>query len=135
MGAAAELGAEPTADELVAQWREAKQAERLAEEHRVYIGNKLANILGAPAEGSKTYDVGDFKVTVKQPVNRRVDWTTFDAIAAVVPEGTHLPVKTKRELDEVGLAWIRENQPELYAELAKAITATPGRVGIDIKER
>jgi hypothetical protein len=132
---AASQEAEPNLEELVTLWREAKRVEAQAEAQRVSIGNKLANILGVPDEGSKSYDVGDFKVTVKQPINRKVDWEVFDAVAAVAPEGTHMPAKVKRELDETGLKWIREHQPELYAELAKAITASPGRIGIEIKER
>lgn len=133
MSAAAELP-EPTVEQLVEQWQHAKKMEADAEALRVLIGNKLANTLGVPAEGSKSYDVGDFKVTVKQPINRKVDWEAFDEATKSTP-GALIPVKIKRELDETGLKWIRENKPELYAEISKAVTATPGRIGIDIKEK
>ena len=43
------------------------------------------------------------------------------------------PVKTKRVLDEVGLGWLREHEPEAYARYAKAITAKPGRVSVVVK--
>lgn len=139
MSAAAELP-EPTVEQLVEQWRHAKKMEADAEAARVLIGNKLANVLGAPTEGAKSYDVGDFKVTVKQPINRKVDWAQFDA-AYLKYDSEHpgnniaAPSKIKRELDETGLKWIQANLPELYAELATAVTATPGRIGIEIKEK
>jgi hypothetical protein len=135
MSAAADMEPqEYTAEELVTLWRHAKKAEAEAEAARVDIGNKLANTLGVPAEGSKSYDVGDFKVTLKQPVNRKVDWQVFDQVTESTP-GAHMPVKVKRELDETGLKWIQEHQPDLYAQIARAITATPGRIGVDVKER
>lgn len=121
--------------EHVAAFAEAKRLEEQWKQKRIEAGNAIAEALGTPDEGSKTHKVDELgvKVTVKQPVNRRVDWTAFDAVAAAHP-GEHLPVVHKRELDTKGLKWIRDNQPQLYAELARAITATPGRVQIEIKE-
>lgn len=119
--------------DLITQYLEAKRLEREAEARRVELGEAIAAALGAPAEGSKTYDVGDHKVTVKQPVNRKVDWTAFDQIALEHPD-KHAPVAMKRELDTKGLHWIQENEPDFYRALAAAITATPGRISIEIKE-
>jgi hypothetical protein len=134
MSAATDLDHE-NPEQLVEAWREAKRREQTAEAERVLIGNKLASILGVPEEGAKSHTVGNYSVTVKQPINRTVDWAVFDAAKAVAPEGTHMPEKVKRELDETGLKWIRDNQPELYAEIAKAVTAKPGRIGIEVKEK
>lgn len=134
------MNSEQDVIDLIQQWKKAKQDESEAEERRVNISKALAKILGAPVEGSQTHDVGDFKVTVKQPINRKVDWAEFDtALLKYESEHQdakiHVPTKMKRELDETGLKWIRDNQPELYSAIAKSITATPGRIGIDIKER
>ncbi len=121
----------PPVAELIKRYIEAKQVEAEAIARRVILGDTLAAILGAPSEGSKTHEVDGYTVKVTQPVNRRVDWAVWDAIPNP-PE--HLPVTVKRELDLKGLRWVQENQPDLYRELSKAITATPGRVALEIKE-
>jgi len=121
-------------EQLIQQYLEAKRAEAEAEARRVELGAAIATKLGAPAEGSKTHEVGAWKVTVKQPVNRKVDWTIFDEVVARHP-GQSAPVVVKRELDTKGIHWLQENQPDFYREIAKAITATPGRVQIEVKEQ
>lgn len=117
---------------LVEQYIQAKAFETRAEAKRVELGNLIAAAIGAPAEGSETHAVGPFTVTVKQPVNRKIDWAAWDAVTA--PADCPAPAATKRELDLKGLHWIQQNRPEFYRELSKAITATPGRVAIDVKE-
>lgn len=119
--------------ELILEFLQAKIAEAEATAKRVALAEQIAAKLGAPDEGSKTHTVGAFKVTVKQPVNRKVDWKAFDLAHAAFPDKP-APVVTKRELDVPGMRWCQENEPAFYQALAKAITATPGRVAIDIKE-
>ena len=68
-----------------------------------------------------------------QPVNRKVDWPEFDG-QTIGWEEQQIPVKTKRELDVPGVVWLQANMPEAYAQIAKAITATPGRVAVEIKD-
>lgn len=117
-----------TVQDLVAEYLDAKQEEAVAEARRVAIGEQLAALLDGPEEGSKTHDVGDYKVTVKRVVNRKVDWAAFDALGLTAP-----PCKIKRELDAAGLRWYMEQQPEAYKKLCKTITATPGRAQIEVK--
>jgi hypothetical protein len=119
--------------DLIKQYLQAKAEEAAAIARRVSLGEQLAKELGAPAEGSKTHHVGAYSVEVNQPINRKVDWETMDKVLAGNPDRP-APVKTKRELDVPGLKWIRENDPGFYACLATAITATPGRVQVTIKE-
>ena len=116
-------------EELIERYTKAKEAETKATQARVEAGNRLAEALGAPDEGSKTHEVGRFKVTLRQPINRRVDWELFDGVLF-----DHPPCRVKRELDEPGLKWIRENEPEAYAQYCRAITSKPGRVSVTIKE-
>ena len=117
------------ARELIRQYVSAKRVEDVATTQRVEIGNKLAALLGAPEEGSETHTVGDVKVKLTQPVNRRADLEAIEALGL-----EHAPIRTKRELDVVGLKWLRENDPESFAKVAAHVTSTPGRVSIEIKE-
>lgn len=119
--------------DLIEKYLSAKAAEQMAIDTRVAIGNEIAEKLGTPAEGSATHEVDGYKVTVKQPVNRRVDWDAFDRVTDGW-EPQHLPITTKRELDAKGLRWVKENLPGAYEKLARAITATPGRIAVEIKE-
>jgi hypothetical protein len=116
-------------DNLIRQFLEAKRLEAEATARRVELGNAIAAELGTPEEGSKTHDVAGWRVTVKQSINRRVDLAVLDAIGLENP-----PLKIKRELDVDGLRWYQENEPETYLKIAKAITAAPGRVAIEVKE-
>ena len=122
----------PTIGALIQRYLGAKTAETLATEAGVQLGNEIAARLGAPAEGSQTHEVDGFKVKVTQPVNRKVDWPEFDG-QTIGWEEQQIPVKTKRELDVPGVVWLQANMPEAYAQIAKAITATPGRVAVEIK--
>jgi hypothetical protein len=56
----------------------------------------------------------------------------FDsAIAARIPESLH-PVKLKRELDETGVKYLANNEPQLYKVLASALTIEPAKTDVKI---
>lgn len=111
----------------------AKRLEKDATDCRVSIGNKIADAIGVQStdEGSRTLKYGQYKVTVKATINRKVDWDKFDEVSVGQSDP---PVKAKRELDVPGLKWISENNVAYYEKLVDAITATPGRAQIEIKE-
>lgn len=116
---------------LLIKYLAAKAAETMAIETRVEIGNQIAKELGAPDEGSKTHNVDGWSVKLTTPMNRKVDWGAFDR---ALQGHKDWPEKTKRELDVAGLRWWQENKPDVYLELSKAITATPGRVSVEVKQ-
>jgi hypothetical protein len=118
--------------DLAKAYAEAKQKEDAATEARVAIGEQIAIMVHAPDEGQTTLEADGYSVTVRSVVNRRVDWTAFDAVIKSSKIETP-PVKTKKELDVPGLKWFRDNSPEQYAALAKTITATPGRSQIKVE--
>jgi hypothetical protein len=116
------------AEELFA----AKHAEREANEKRVALEEELIAILGQKEEGAQTHQVGDYKITITGKLNRKIDWDMFDsAIAARIPESLH-PVKIKRELDETGVKYLANNEPQLYKVLATALTIKPAKTAVTI---
>lgn len=116
------------AEELFA----AKQAEREANEKRVALEEELIAILGQKEEGAQTHQVGGYKITITGKLNRKIDWDMFDsAIAARIPESMH-PVKIKRELDETGVKYLANNEPQLYKVLASALTIKPAKTAVTI---
>jgi len=123
--------AEDVADDLLAAKKMVEEATKLLDECK----QELVDMLGQPEEGSKTHRISGFKVDIKGVVNRKVDWDVLDTVVAELERNEPFfaaPIKVKRELDESALKAIFREQPGVYARLAKAITATPGKTGVTV---
>jgi hypothetical protein len=123
-----------TLEKLAQRYQQLKAAEDEAKTARREAGEALASALEHPDEGSKTHKVGGYRITIKGTVNRKVDWELFDGVAFSLPPGIPAPVVVKRELDVVGLRWLQREQPEVYARIARAITAKPGAVLVEVRD-
>jgi hypothetical protein len=111
---------------------EAKLAEKEANERRVALEEELIALVGAREEGSQTHEIGDYKITITGKLNRKIDWDLFDqSIAAKIPQ-TLQPVKIKRELDDTGVKYLANNEPQIYKLLAKALTVKPAKTAVTI---
>jgi hypothetical protein len=118
--------------EIAQDLYEARQVEREANERRVELEEELIALVGAREEGSKTHTIGDFKITITGKLNRKIDWEIFDdSIASQIPESLQ-PVKIKRELDETGVKYLANNEPQLYKLLSKALTIKPAKTAVTI---
>ena len=111
--------------QLIEQYLAAKAEEERAIKLRREIGDKIV----AGLDGETKASIGQYKITVKPTMNYKVDWPAFDALGLEAP-----PCKTKRELDQPGIRWYETNKPDDYKRLCGAITATPGRTQLEIKE-
>jgi hypothetical protein len=122
---------EDVAADLLAAKKLHEETKKLVLEHE----QELIDMLGAPEEGSKTHRLQGFKVELKGVINRKVDWSTFDAICQQIAQQEAFfmePVKIKRELDETEVKRLSREQPGVYARLAKALTNTPGKTGVTV---
>lgn len=120
-------------DALCADWLEAKSAETAANKRRIEIEEQLAQALDVPDEGSKTHKLDVHKVTLTQPVTRKLDDAVWDKVKHLVPENLH-PVKVKIEADATGCKYLASNEPKLWAKIAKAFTAKPGKIGFKVEK-
>ena len=122
--------------EIVAEdYLAAKKLKRELDAQILELEQEMIASLGAPDEGSKTHRIAGFKIELKGVVNRKVDWDVFDTVVAKLSSqeaGFVPPEKHKRELDETGLKWYAKEQPGVYARLAAAVTATPGKTGVSV---
>jgi hypothetical protein len=116
----------------IERYLEAKAAEDQARALRISIEEDLIAELGAKSEGSITHTVGDYKVTLTGRINRRLDEKVWSAIVDEIPEDLR-PVKYKAEIDTRGLRYLQEHEPAVYATVARAITAAPGKAGVTVK--
>ena len=120
--------------EIANELFEAREAEKKANERRVELEEELIAILGQKEEGAQTHEVGDYKVTITGKLIRKIDWDLYDkSIAAKIPESLQ-PVKVKRELDDSGVKYLANNEPQIYRVLAKALTITPAKTAVTISK-
>jgi len=118
---------------LARAWLDAKRAETAAQEQRYKIEAELAKVFDVPAEGSKTHKIDGFKVTVTQPVSRKVDADEWARVANLCPKALR-PVKIKIEADSTGCKWLAYNEPGIWAKIASAFETKPGKIGFKVEE-
>lgn len=117
--------------ELSRDWLKAKSEEETAKTHRIAVEEELIKQLGVKPEGSKTHDLGEFKVTVTGNVIRTLDAEVWESIKDKLPPEVR-PVIYEPKLDVVGTKWLQANQPENYKILARALTIRSGKVGVKV---
>jgi hypothetical protein len=123
--------AEDAAADFLAAKKMVEESTKLLDECK----QELIDLLGQPEEGSKSHRISGFKIELKGVVNRKVDWDTLDAVCAQIEQQEAFfspPIKIKRELDETEVKRLLRDQPGVYARIAKAITATPGKTGVTV---
>lgn len=116
--------------ELCNEWLQAKKDEASANKRRVEIENQIVGITGKREEGSQTHETCGFKVTVTGKVTRKMDWKAWEEVKGKIAPALH-PVKMKPELDEKGVKWLHDNEPEIYALLP--IEVKPAKTAVEVK--
>lgn len=118
---------------LARDWLEAKRAENAANAARIKIEEELAQALDVPDEGSKTHKIDGFKITVTQPVSRKLDAVVWEKVKKhVSPEMA--PVKVKLEADATGCKWLAANDAKTWRKIAEAFETKPGKIGFKVEE-
>jgi hypothetical protein len=118
---------------LARDWLDAKRAENAANAARIKIEEELAQALDVPDEGSKTHKIDGFKVTLTQPVTRKLDVALWEKVKQhISPEMA--PVKVKLEADATGCKWLATNDAKTWRKIASAFETKPGKVGVKVEE-
>jgi hypothetical protein len=118
---------------LARDWLDAKRAENAANAARIKIEEELAQALDVPDEGSKTHKIDGFKVTLTQPVTRKLDAVVWEKVKQhISPEMA--PVKVKLEADATGCKWLATNDAKTWRKIAPAFETKPGKVGVKVEE-
>ena len=87
--------------DLAIRYSAAKQAEDAAIAARRELAAAIQAATGHTAEGQKTYDADGWKIVVKAPLIRSMDWKRWAEIKDEIPAAMQ-PIKIKEELDEKG---------------------------------
>lgn len=117
---------------LAAEWAALKSAETEIALKREMLEKQITALTGVRDEGAKTHDAGRFKVTVTNRLNRKMDWGKWEQLQDRFPDNLR-PVRAKWELDDRGVRYLQEHEPELYKILAEAMTVTPAKPHIAVK--
>lgn len=121
-------------EKLCIDWLEAKMDENTARKRRIEIETQLADAFDVPHEGSKTHQVGNFKLTLTQPVSRKLDLQEWDEVRSLIPSRLH-PIKAKIDADATGCKYLSSHEPELWAKIASAFETKPGKIGVKVEAK
>lgn len=117
---------------LAQAWLDANHAEAMANAERLKIEAQMVEALEVPTEGSKTHKIEGYKITVTQPVARKIDADMWEKVSAKCPAALH-PVKTKIEADAAGCKYLAEKEPAIWKRIAAAFETKPGKVGFKVE--
>lgn len=118
-----------TIQTLAAELAAIKAQENALKAQRTSLEEQIANLVPVDTGKQKTITEGLYKLTVKRPINLKLDAKAWEQVKVGIPANMR-PVKTKLEVDQTGLNWLQENKPELYAIAAQAITTTEGKPSV-----
>lgn len=124
---------QPTVEQLAQDYIAAKAAEAAANKARVAIEEQLIAALGAKEEGASTTELANgLKVTITGKLFYKADMPLLLQLAGALPENLR-PLKVETKLDETGAKYLKNNEPEIWAMLAPAITVAPAKTSVAIK--
>jgi hypothetical protein len=125
--------AQPTLEQAVQEWIEAKRREDQANAERLALEQVICELSPPPEEGSCTTELpGGMKLVMTARLKYDVDLQKLKDLCADLPVNRR-PIKTTEAADETGLKWIRKNDPQTWAALAQAVTVRPMKTSLSVK--
>jgi len=120
-------------DGLASEWLEVKAQEKEIIAKRHAIEEQITKALDAKGEGSISHKLEQHKVTLTQPVSRKVDPIVWDKIKDKIPEHMR-PVKETISADAQGCRYLLEKEPRLWAKVSKAFETKQGKIGVKVEQ-
>ncbi len=119
-------------DGLASEWLEVKAQEKQIIAKRRAIEEQITQALDVKDEGSISHKLEQHKVTLTQPVSRKVDPIVWDKIKDKIPENMH-PIKVVMSADAQGCRYLLEKEPRLWAKVSKAFESKQGKIGVKVE--
>ena len=117
---------------LCAAWLDAKRAENTAKRQRLEVEKAISQALDVKSEGAITHKLENYKVTLTQPIYRKIDLEKWPTVKTLIGQ-EFWPIKMTVDADPAGCKWLAKERPDLWAMIAGAFTVTPGKIGVDVK--
>jgi hypothetical protein len=118
---------------LCGAWLEAKRREDDAKKARLEVEAQIGAALEKKPEGAITHKLEHYKVTLTQPIYRKLDLEKWPTVKTMIGQ-EFWPIKMVVEADPSGCKWLAKERPDLWALIAEAFTVSPGKLGVDVKE-
>ena len=122
-------------EDLACQLHNAKKMEDQAKAVRIQIEEKIAALIETPANGSKTVQAGEIKITVKRGITYSADFDgLFGAgLPASIMERVVTDVPATYDFNAKGFEALKNEDPEAYHEVAKYVATKPKKVAVTLK--
>lgn len=121
-------------DTLMSSWLDAKSSERKATATRIGVENSILAIHKAPEEGSETLSTKNYKATLTQNINRKIDERKASQIIRELPDGlTPINIVESMKLDILGLRWLQKQEPGMYRIFCECLTEKKTKVNFKIE--
>ena len=117
---------------LAQDWLEIKAQEKDIVAKRHAIEEQITTALEVKGEGSISHKLEEHKVTLTQPVSRKIDTILWEKVKDKIPENMH-PVKVSVSADSAGCRYLADKEPRLWAKVAKAFEMKLGKIGIKVE--
>jgi hypothetical protein len=121
-----------TPEDLARDWLAAKRAELEATNRRIQIEQDLLKLIPNKEEGrTSTTLTNGMRVVAAGKMSYKADVERLIALTAGWPEK---PIKTRVEADEAFLKAIRSDRPDLWRQIAPAVSLKPAKTYITVEE-
>lgn len=122
--------------DLAAEWSEAKEAERKAQEKRREIEDAIGRLAKLPADldGTERLDADGWEIKVVGRIDRKVDTDALQDLAREAGLTDHLAALFRWKAEINAKAWDRAAD-DITRPLTGAITTKPGRPSFTITKK
>ncbi len=129
------VDADAALEAAVRELVEAKRTEEEAKRRRIQAEDRILALHPAREEGSETFEAAGFKVSLTGKLTYKCDdaRALAEACAAAQWAPSMIPVKTETKLDETGCKWLRHNEPDAWALVAKFVEIKPAKTAVSLK--
>lgn len=135
MKPATKLKPVPTLESLTRDWLDAKERERQANAERLAIEVQIAEALpSANAEATCARDVGEYRVSVRYGVTRKVDSDALQRIWPSLPEEAQAAFRWSAAPALPKLRALQDLRPDVYAKLVPCIEVKPSKPSIAVEK-
>ena len=120
-------------NELANQWLAAKREEQEANAKRIRIEEELCALIDVREEGSCTTHLpSGLVITTIGKLSYKVNVDALQKLVMAWPDEAK-PIKVETKADETALKKIRATRPDLWQQIAAAVTVKPAKTGVTIE--
>jgi hypothetical protein len=115
-----------------AEWLAVKNEELALTAQAMRLKRNLPRFLRLKTKAQLPTNWKEFKVTLTQPVTRKLDLVQWEKVKSKIDESLY-PIKTVVSADPIGCRYLQRNEPKLWAKIAPAFETKSGKIGVKVE--